>query len=300
MHNRPNNEEYTMYQSRYRTTALSFTARHDTPRRPHNRWGFVIQWGMALVLACGLPSLQAAELRIAVATNFTRTATALAQQFEHDTGHTVRLAFGSTGKHYAQISHGAPFDIFFAADERRPALLEKEGIGIPGTRFTYAQGRLVLWSPDEKLIDADATVLDTGSFRKLAIANPKLAPYGLAAKEVLQARGLWEKLQPRLVRGENIGQAYQFVRTGNAPLGFVAAAQVFTKTRSDDSSENNKVAGSYWEPPQSLYTPIIQQAVLIKDSPTARAFIEFVKTDAARALIEKHGYHTPDTTAHDL
>jgi molybdate transport system substrate-binding protein len=271
------------------------------PRRHHNRWGFVIQWSMALVLACGLPSLQAAELRIAVATNFTRTATALARQFEQQTGHTVRLAFGSTGKHYAQISHGAPFDIFFAADERRPALLEKDGIAVPGTRFTYAQGRLVLWSPDENLIDANAAVLDTGDFRKLAIANPKLAPYGMAAKEVMQARGLWKKLQPRLVRGENIGQTFQFVRTGNAPLGFVAAAQVFSNHKEPDNhSTKPKVTGSYWEPPQSLYTPIIQQAVLIKDTPTARAFIEFVKTDAAHALIQKHGYHTPGAAAHDV
>jgi len=225
-----------------------------------------------------------AELRIAVATNFSRTATLLAEQFEQQTGHRVRLAFGSTGKHYAQITHGAPFDIFFAADERRPALLEKNGIAVPGSRFTYAQGRLVLWSPDENLITANASILETGDFRKIAIANPKLAPYGFAAREVLQARGQWEKLQPRLVRGENIGQTFQFVRTSNAQLGFIAAAQIF--------SNDTTVTGSYWEPPQSLYTPIIQQAVLIKDTPTARAFIEFVKRDTARALIHQHGYHT--------
>lgn len=258
------------------------------------------RYSLILILASQATTAWADTLRVAVATNFSRTATLLAEQFEQQTGHTVRLAFGSTGKHYAQITHGAPFDIFFAADERRPALLEKNGIAVPGTRFSYAQGRLVLWSPDATLIDANADVLETGDFRKLAIANPKLAPYGLAAREVLQARGLWEKLQPRLVRGENIGQTFQFVRTGNAPLGFVAAAQVFTDNSSnkssDGSSEKNKVAGSYWEPPQSLYTPIIQQAVRINDTPTARAFIEFVKSDEARHIIRRHGYHAPNPT----
>lgn len=244
---------------------------------------------------CFLPPVQAAEpraeLRIAVATNFSRTATVLAEQFEQQTGHRIRIAFGSTGKHYAQIKHGAPFDIFFAADERRPALLEKEGIAIAGSRFTYAQGRLVLWSPNKNLIDAKAAVLNTGNFRKLAIANPKLAPYGLAAKEVLQARGLWEKLQPRLVRGENIGQTYQFVRTGNAQLGFIAAAQVF----SNNGYDEGKSTGSYWEPLQSLYTPIIQQAVLIKDTQTTRAFIKFVKSDAALSMIQANGYYIPNS-----
>lgn len=240
---------------------------------------------IALTFLCYLAPVQADELRIAVATNFSRTAAALAKQFEQQTGHTVRLAFGSTGKHYAQIAHGAPFDIFLAADERRPALLEKNGIAVPGSRFTYAQGRLVLWSPDKNLIDEKATVLVTGNFRKLAIANPKLAPYGFAAREVLQARGLWKKLRPHLVRGENIGQTFQFVRTGNAQLGFVAATQVF--------ANNGKTTSSYWEPPQALYTPVIQQAVLIKNNSAAQAFITFIKTDTARTLIQKHGYHTP-------
>jgi len=246
----------------------------------------IIKGLLVFFCLCFLSPAQAAELRIAVATNFSRTATVLAEQFEQQTGHRVRLAFGSTGKHFAQITHGAPFELFFAADERRPALLENEGIAVLGTRFTYAQGRLLLWSPDENLIDTQGDVLATGNFRKLAIANPKLAPYGQAAYEVLQARGLWKKLRPRVVRGENIGQTYQFVRTGNAQLGFVAAAQVF--------SDEGKVTGSYWEPPQSLYTPIIQQAVIIKDTPTARSFIQFIKNEAARALIQEHGYHTPE------
>lgn len=280
-----------MYQTRYRATVLKFTARRDANRRTGNGLAMAIQWGIAFILLCGLPSTWAAELRIAVATNFSRTATVLAEQFEQQTGHTVRLAFGSTGKHYAQIKHGAPFDVFFAADERRPALLEKEGIAVTGTRFTYAKGRLVLWSPDENQVDANADVLSTGNFRKLAIANPKLAPYGFAAREVLQARGLWKKLQPRLVRGENIGQTYQFVKTENAQLGFVAAAQLFL---SNKESGDGKTAGSFWEPPQSLYTPIIQQAILIKDIPAAWDFIQYVKSRAARSVIQKNGYHSPD------
>ncbi len=274
-----------VYQTHYRTTALKF-ARRRGAAWPVGNVMIAAFHGLLLVsLLCGTASAAAAELRIAVATNFSRTAILLAEQFEQQTGHTVRLAFGSTGKHYAQIKHGAPFDIFFAADQRRPALLEKEGIAVPGTRFTYAQGRLVLWSPDANRLDANAEVLATGNFRKLAIANPKLAPYGFAAREILQARGLWKKLQSRLVRGENIGQTYQFVYTRNAQLGFVAAAQVF--------ANGNQITGSYWEPPQSLYTPIIQQAVVIKNTPTARAFIQFIKNKTARSLIRQHGYHIP-------
>jgi len=238
------------------------------------------------MLLCGFSPAWATDLHIAVATNFNRTATALVHHFEQQSEYTVRLVFGSTGKHYAQITHGAPFELFFAADERRPALLEKNGLAVPRTRFTYAQGRLVLWSPDVNRIDAKGDVLANDNFRKLAIANPRLAPYGFAAREILQARGLWKKLQPRLVRGENIGQAYQFVRTGNAQLAFIAAAQIFT-------DGNLPRTGSLWVPPQSLYTPVIQQAVLIKDTPAARAFIRFVKSDTARNIIRQHGYNTP-------
>ena len=281
-----NNKERPVYQTRHRATVLKFSSGHDAPRTVSHRLTRAIQWGIALLLLCGLPSTQAADLRVAVATNFNRTATVLAHRFEQQSQHAVHLIFGSTGKHYAQITHGAPFEVFLAADERRPALLEKKGLAIPGTRFTYAQGRLVLWSPDADRVDTKGDVLANGNFRKLAIANPKLAPYGFAAREILQARGLWEKLQPRLVRGENIGQAYQFVRTGNAQLGFVAAAQIFAEGNLPDT-------GSWWAPPQSLYTPVIQQAVLIKDTPAAQAFIRFVKSDEARTIIRQHGYDTP-------
>jgi len=281
-----NNKEHPVYQTCNPATVLKFQSGHDAPRPVSNRLTHIIQWSIALILLCSLPSTQAADLHIAVATNFNRTATALARSFEQQNEHSVRLVFGSTGKHFAQITHGAPFEVFFAADERRPALLEKNGLAVPGTRFTYAQGRLVLWSPDAERVDTKGDVLINGDFRKLAIANPKLAPYGFAAREILQAHGLWKKLQPRLVRGENIGQTYQFIRTGNAQLGFIAAAQIFTDGNLPDT-------GSYWVPPQSLYTPVIQQAVLIKDTPAARAFIRFVKSDIARKIIQQHGYDTP-------
>lgn len=275
-----------MYQTHPRATVLKFGRRRGATWQLGGAVVPVICAVLLLTLLCGSASAVAVELRIAVATNFSRTATVLAKQFEQQTGHTVRLAFGSTGKHYAQIKHGAPFDIFFAADERRPALLEKEGIAVPGSRFTYAQGKLVLWSPDKNRVDANGDVLASDNFRKLAIANPKLAPYGFAAREILQARGLWEKLQPRLVRGENIGQTFQFVRTNNAQLGFVAAAQVL--------SSNKDVDGSYWTPPQLLYTPIIQQAVLVKDTPSAWGFIQFIKSEASRSVIQASGYLTPN------
>jgi len=280
------NKGRAVYQTHHPATVLKFSPGHGAPRHTGNKLTLAIQWGMALILLCGFPTPQAADLRIAVATNFNRTATALAHHFEQQSQHAVHLIFGSTGKHYAQITHGAPFEIFFAADERRPALLEKNGLAVSGTRFTYAQGRLVLWSPDARLITSEGDVLTNGDFHKLAIANPRLAPYGFAAREVLQARGLWKKLQSRLVRGENIGQAYQFVRTGNAQLGFIAAAQIFTDGKLPDT-------GSYWVPPQSLYTPVIQQALLIKDTPKAREFIRFIKSDVARNIIRQHGYDTP-------
>ncbi|MBL1277880.1 MAG: molybdate ABC transporter substrate-binding protein [Ectothiorhodospiraceae bacterium] len=278
--------EYAVYQTQPRATVLKFIRRRGAAQPPKHTIVATSHTTLYVVLTIALLAnstlVQAAELRIAVATNFSRTATTLARHFESQTHHTIQLAFGSTGKHYAQIMHGAPFDIFLAADARRPALLEKNGAAVPGTRFTYAQGRLVLWSPDENRIDTNADVLATGRFRKLAIANPKLAPYGFAAREVLQARGLWKKLQPRLVRGENIGQAYQFVRSGNAQLGFVAAAQVF--------ATNGKPAGSYWEPDPSMYTPIIQQAVIIKESSAARAFMAYIKSKTARAIMKEGGY----------
>lgn len=168
----------------------------------------------------------AEEIRVGVASNFANAVKTLAEHFEIDTGHKVTLVFGSSGELYAQIRNGAPFDAFLAADIKRPELLEKEGIALPGSRFAYASGKLILWSPMAGYVDPDGKILKQGDFRHLAIANPKLAPYGMAAREVLQARGVWDVLKVKTVRGENIGQAFQFVRSGNAELGLVAWSQV--------------------------------------------------------------------------
>ena len=237
---------------------------------------------------CLLPgwgNTAAEEIRVAVASNFIGAAKSIAEQFQARTDHIVTLISGSTGKHYAQIRNGAPFDVFFAADARRPELLEQEGLALPGSRFTYAVGRLVLWSPLEGLVDPEGEVLGEGDFRHLAIANPKLAPYGKAAWEVLQARGLWRGLQGRVVRGENIGQTFQFVVSGNAELGFVALSQL--------QRPGHSAAGSFWLLPQALYAPIRQQALLLSSNQAAQDFMDFVKNTESRAIIRAHGYDTP-------
>ena len=236
-----------------------------------------------VVLASG--QAMAEEIRVAVASNFANVIKILALRFEAASGHKVALIYGSTGKHYAQISNGAPFDAFFAADIKRPELLEKAGFALPGSRFTYARGKIVLWSPRAGSIGAPGEVLAKGAFTHLAIANPGLAPYGKAAEEVLRARGLWDELKTRVVRGENIGQAFQFVNSGNAELGFVAYSQV--------RWPGHPVEGSWWEVPQALYTPVDQQAVLLKENEVARAFLSFVKSAESRALIRDFGYATP-------
>lgn len=228
---------------------------------------------------------QAAEVSVAVASNFTAPAQKIAAAFEQDTGHKAVLAFGATGKFYAQIKNGAPFQVLLAADDETPARLEKEGLTQPGSRFTYAIGRLVLWSPQPALVDDKGEVLRSASFAHLSIANPKLAPYGLAAMETLDKLGLLAALQPRLVQGENIGQAYQFVATGNAALGFVALSQVM--------SEGRITQGSAWVIPAQWHTPIRQDAVLLavaKDNPAALAWVTFLKSDKARAIIRSFGY----------
>jgi molybdate transport system substrate-binding protein len=240
----------------------------------------------ALAAAAFTFPVAADEIRVAVASNFAGAAREIASRFEQESGHRVVIASGATGKHFAQITHGAPFEVFLAADAQRPELLESSGIALPGSRFTYAVGELVLWSPRPGYVDPDGRVLETGDFRHLAIANPKLAPYGRAAREVLMAAGLWEALQPRLVRGENIAQAFQFVGSGNAQLGFVARAQVQRPGRA--------TGGSWWKVPQSLYAPIVQQAVLLVDDATARAFADFLRSAEARQIIRDFGYGLPD------
>ena len=221
-------------------------------------------------------------IRVAVASNFSEPIKAIATKYESRTGHRLLLVFGSTGKHYAQIKNGAPFDIFLAADRRRPQLLEQQEIAIKGSRFTYARGRLVLWSPRTNYVDAEGKVLESGEYRHLAIANPKLAPYGKAAQEVLESRGLWKTSQRRLVRGESIGQTYQFVRSGNAELGFVAYSQI--------KRPNHSETGSYWIIPQAFYEPIEQQAVLLKNNAVARDFMSFLQKQEVKKIITKFGY----------
>jgi molybdate transport system substrate-binding protein len=227
-------------------------------------------------------SLFAAEIRIAVASNFSETLEALAQLFKHQTGHHVLVIPGSTGKLYAQIRNGAPFDAFFSADSQRAERLEQEGFSLPQSRFTYAIGKLVLWSPENDFVDNEGHILMSEDFHHLAIANPKLAPYGKAAYEVLQARNLWKPLKNHLVRGENIGQTYQFVKSGNAQLGFVALSQV---KRAD-----SEIEGSFWIVPQSLHQPILQQAVQLKNNSPTTEFLSFVQSDKATTLIQRYGY----------
>ena len=231
------------------------------------------------------PAVANETVTVAVASNFTGAMQEIALRFEEQTGHSIALSPGSTGKHYAQIVHGAPFDLFFAADSARPRKLEEGGQAVRDTRFTYAIGTLVLWSPDPGRVDPSGEVLGGGDFRFLAIANPDLAPYGRAARETLQALGLWSFLESRLVRGENIGQAFQFVHSGNAELGLVATSQV--------SRPGRPLTGSGWTVPQDLYTPIEQQAVLLKDSRGGREFLAFIRGEEALRVIENYGYLAP-------
>ena len=224
----------------------------------------------------------AEEIRIAVASNFAGTLKDISVLFEKQTGHKISLSSGSSGSHYAMIVNGAPFDAYFSADVERPRLLEEAGAIIPGSRFTYAVGRLVLWSSEEAKVDSEGHILVRGDYKHLAIANPKLAPYGEAAQEVLEARGVWTRIQHRVVRGESISQTFQFVHTGNAEIGFVALSQL--------SRPGKPVQGSHWTVPRNLYSPIEQQAVLIKDNEAARAFLAFVQSTEIRKLIQAYGY----------
>jgi len=241
-----------------------------------------------LLLTFPLPSM-ADQILVATASNFRDTMEALVHRFEQKSGHSVVPIYGSTGKHYAQIINGAPYDAFFAADRSRPERLERDGAAVRGSRFTYAVGRLVLWSPRAGYVDPKGEILRTGSYRHMAIANPDLAPYGVAAMEVLQHLGLWQEIQPRLVLGENIGQAFLFVRSGNAELGLVAWSQLLS-TASDRE-------GSSWRVPETFYRPIEQQAVLISDKEAARAFMSFIHGAEADRIIQAHGYSTTTSKA---
>lgn len=242
-----------------------------------------------LVVACSLASVPAgagaAEVTVAVAANFTAPMKQIAADFEKETGHKVLLSFGASGKFYAQIKNGAPFHLFLSADDEKPAQLEKDGLTVPGSRFTYAVGTLVLWSARPGFVDPKGEVLSKGTFDKLSIANPKLAPYGTAAIEVLTKKGLLAAVQPKLVQGENISQAYQFVSTGNADLGFVALSQVMQDGRIS--------SGSAWVVPDNLHSPIRQDAVLLlkgKGNQAAEGLANYLKTDKVKAVIRKYGY----------
>jgi molybdate transport system substrate-binding protein len=240
---------------------------------------------LGLVFCLAATAACAADVSVAVAANFTLPMQKIAQSFEQDTGHKALLAFGATGGFYAQIKNGAPFQVLLSADQETPARLEKEGLGVAGTRFTYAIGKLVLWSKQAGLVDAKGDVLRQGGFDKLAIANPKLAPYGAAAIETLTQLGLLAQLKPKFVEGANIAQTYQFVASENAALGFVALSQVF--------AEGRLTQGSAWRVPARFHAPIQQDAVLLqtgKDNVAASALMTYLRGDKARTIIRAYGY----------
>lgn len=231
---------------------------------------------------------RAGEVNVAVAANFTAPMKIIGQSFEQETGHRALLAFGATGQFYAQIRHGAPFGVLLAADATTPARLEQEGLALKGSVMTYAIGKLVLWSRQPGLVNESPHVLETGQFERIAIANPKLAPYGQAAYEVLGELRLLASVKPKIVEGANIGQTFQFVSSGNAPIGFVALSQVF--------QDGQIKEGSAWIVPETLYAPIRQDAVLLQsahDNPAAVALMNYLRSDKARAIIESFGYSVP-------
>jgi molybdate transport system substrate-binding protein len=242
---------------------------------------FLVRCLAALWLVVALPAF-AAETHIAVAANFTEPAKEIAAGYEKATGHKAVLAFGASGTFYTQISHGAPFDILLSADAERPGRIEQDGLAVRGTRFTYAVGQLALYSATPNLVDPRGAVLKRGAFDKVAIADPATAPYGAAAIETMRKLGVYDVLKPRIVTGSSIAQAYQFVSTGAAQIGFVALSQVI-----------GAPGGSRWIVPARLHSPIDQQAVLLKtgqDNPAAHAFVKYLKSRPALAIIRRYGY----------
>ena len=243
------------------------------------------QFLIALLSILAIGPVLADDVQVAVAANFTAPIEEIGKAFNKATGHQLKVSTGSSGKFYAQIKNGAPFQVFLSADEEKPALLEKDGLAVQGSRFTYAIGKLVLWSADPAVVDTKGQILMKNQFNKLAIANPKTAPYGEAAMETLGALKIKSLLEPKLVMGENIGQTYQFVATGNAEIGFVALSQV--------TRENKITSGSAWVVPEKLYSPIKQDAVLLvngKDSPAARLLMTFLRSEDTLNVIKSYGY----------
>jgi molybdate transport system substrate-binding protein len=224
----------------------------------------------------------AADTQVAVAANFTEPAKEIAAAFKTASGHTATLTFGSSGQIYTQLAHGAPYEIFLSADADRPKKAEQDGLGVPKTRFTYAVGRLVLYSKTPGLVDDKGAVLSGGGFNKLSIADPTAAPYGVAAVQTLRKMGVYDRVKPKIVMGSSITQAYQFVQTGAAEVGFIALSQVI-----------NDPGGSRWLVPATFHAPIDQQAILLytgEKNPAAKAFLEFLQGPAARAIVKKYGY----------
>jgi len=239
---------------------------------------------VVMLLLLSVPCL-AADLHLAVAGNFTAPMEQLKPLFEKATGHKLIIAYGTVGKFYAQIKNGAPFELLISADDETPIRLEKDGLALPETRFTYAIGRLMLWCAKPGLVDAKGEVLKRADFKRLAIPSPKLAVYGAAAVEAMKKLGVYEQLQPRFVLGENISQTYQFVATGNADLGFVALSQIY--------KNGSYAAGSHWQVPANLYPQIRQDAVLLtrgKDNPGGKALLAFLKTPETKKIIRSYGY----------
>ena len=238
---------------------------------------------LAAILVAATPAF-ADEISIAVAANFTAPMKLIAAEFEKESGHKVVASFGATGKFYAQIKNGAPFEILLAADDETPSKLVKENAGVVGSQFTYAVGKLVLWSAKPGLVDGAGAVLKKGDFGHLSVADPKLAPYGAAGVETMKALGVYESIQPKVVTAENITQAYQFISSGNAEMGFVALSQVL---------KDGKIEGSSWLVPANLYSPIRQDAVVLdkgKGQPAVDALMKFLKGDKAKAIIKSFGY----------
>ena len=242
----------------------------------------------ALFFACSVLMSGAAladEVQVAVAANFTAPIQAIAKDFEKDTGHKLVASFGATGQFYAQIRNGAPFEVFLSADDTTPAKLENEGVTVKGSRFTYATGTLALWSAKPGYVDDKGEVLKGQSYQHLSIANPKAAPYGLAATQVLDKLGLTQPTRSRLVEGQSISQAYQFVSSGNAELGFVALSQIY--------KDGKLTRGSAWVVPAELHDPIRQDAVILdkgKDNPAAQALVDYLKGPKAGEIIKSFGY----------
>ena len=246
----------------------------------------IVRWFSACIgLSLLIGTAYAEEIQVAVAANFTEPMKKIAAEFEQASGHKVSLSFGATGKFYAQIKSGAPFQILLAADQEIPARLEREDGAVVGSRFTYAIGKLVLWSAKEAIVDANGDVLRRGGFDHIALANPKLAPYGAAAMETMKSLGVVDTLAPKFVQGENIAQTYQFISTGNALLGFVAMSQVY---------EGGKLkGGSAWEVPGKFYSPIKQDAVILekgKDSAATKALLAYLRSPQALKVIQAYGY----------